>query len=360
MPRPRNARDGEEIVPSKSGFPIFFRKRQNRVLTSNVWSLLSSLSERYLEEAENADAQAYLEQAQEFFTAASSPRIRSKPLLYYYAYLNLAKVFLLHRGRTVPPTAKHGMTETTLNIRNRVRLQGMRVRIFPRNPNQFNLAAEFIHELGEDNVPPIMWIVDLISQLPSIHRTWVRAGDADPLLCPANFTVLKDGVDLWARVAVDTTDDDVVRTIPVVRNRRRFRTCLRHVTAGADDQLWFDTATETGRRRGVDNAILRLARHVAPLSPGFLLTTEGYRYYLPAHEPSIRLPQLAASLVVMYYLGNVTRYRPADYSKIFHKNAWLIGDLLQNEPTQFLYGLASYVAGVDVVVPLAVTKSQVD
>jgi hypothetical protein len=62
----------------------------------------------------------------------------------------------------------------------------------------------------------------------------------------------------------------------------------------------------------------------------------------------------------MYYFGSITRYRPADYTKIYEKHTWLISDFLENEPTQFLYGIASTIAGVDVVVPMAITRSEVE
>src|SRR2546426_5537215 len=152
------------MLADRSSFPSFFWKRTDRVLTSNVWAFLSTVSERELDTSKNADSQAYLEQAQEFFTASSSPHIRSNPLLYYYAFLNLTKVLLLHLGRSVPPAAQHGLAETGLNLRDRVRFEGQVVQIFPRKKSRFNVAAELIHELGGVAQGRKLRVVDLMSQ----------------------------------------------------------------------------------------------------------------------------------------------------------------------------------------------------
>ena len=56
----------------------------------------------------------------------------------------------------------------------------------------------------------------------------------------------------------------------------------------------------------------------------------------------------------MFFLGSVTRYRPYDYDTILGgRYAWLVEEFIATQPTQFLYLLASTLAGVEVVRPLA-------
>ena len=144
------------------------------------------------------------------------------------------------------------------------------------------------------------------------------------------------------------------------RGRRAFKARLARVRSEAQGETWFESDPETGHRRGVDSAIRRLAATLQQVGVSYLLTSEGYRYYLSTHVPRLRLPQLAASFVTMFYFGSITRYRPADSTRIHENHTWLVSDFLENEPTQFLYGVASFIAEIDVVVPLAITRSEVE
>lgn len=85
-----------------------------------------------------------------------------------------------------------------------------------------------------------------------------------------------------------------------------------------------------------------------------ILTPAGYRSYLCAIEPRRRVPPLAAPYAAMFYLGSITRYKPHDFDTIIRGGySWVVGELINTQPTQFLYGLASWLAGVDVVKPYA-------
>ena len=43
------------------------------------------------------------------------PRLASRPLLYYYSFLNLAKVLLLHSGKALPNVLRHGISDPKAN-----------------------------------------------------------------------------------------------------------------------------------------------------------------------------------------------------------------------------------------------------
>jgi hypothetical protein len=59
----------------------------------------------------------------------------------------------------------------------------------------------------------------------------------------------------------------------------------------------------------------------------------------------------------MFYLGSLTRYKPYDFDKIVtHEYAWLVGEFLNTQPIQFLYGLASTLDGIEVVQPYAAAR----
>jgi hypothetical protein len=56
----------------------------------------------------------------------------------------------------------------------------------------------------------------------------------------------------------------------------------------------------------------------------------------------------------MFYLGSLTRYKPADFDKIVtHRYSWMVAEFLETQPVQFIYGIASFLGGVEVVRPFA-------
>ena len=75
---------------------------------------------------------------------------------------------------------------------------------------------------------------------------------------------------------------------------------------------------------------------------------------MPVLEPRQILPPLAAVYAALFYLGSITRYKPDVFDKIIAGGySWVVGELLATQPLQFLYHLASELAGVDVVLPYA-------
>src|SRR5258706_7753518 len=104
----RKARVGTP-VPSSWGFSVFFEtKGRRRILAADVWSCLEHTIRERLGRYQSDRAGAHLWQGHEFYQAAQNPRFDSRPLLYYYAFVNVVKAFLIARGANVPPRAFHG------------------------------------------------------------------------------------------------------------------------------------------------------------------------------------------------------------------------------------------------------------
>ena len=83
-----------------------------------------------------------------------------------------------------------------------------------------------------------------------------------------------------------------------------------------------------------------------------ILTRGGYRHYLSSIEPRLQLPDLAVAYAIAFYFGSVVRYKPDAFKKIVAGGySWLVQEFFASAPNQFLYGLASFLAGVDVIRP---------
>jgi hypothetical protein len=148
--------------------------------------------------------------------------------------------------------------------------------------------------------------------------------------------------------------DKDANAISEVRRRPYFREVLTQKLSPVSDEIWFETQPTTGQRRGIDPAIRRLSVALQTLHLATILTNQGYRYYVCSVSPRDWLPSLAAGYASIFYLGSVTRYKPDDFDKILSGGySWVVGELLATYPLQFVYGLASELAGVDVVRPYA-------
>jgi hypothetical protein len=127
--------------------------------------------------------------------------------------------------------------------------------------------------------------------------------------------------------------------------------------ASDSDESWFETEDLNCKGRAADPAMDKLAASLRSTRLSTILTHQGYRYYWSLASAQDYLPPIATSLAALYYLGSITRYKPADFDKLrAGKYGWLCEELLASQPLQLLYLFASEMTGVDVVRPLAVIE----
>jgi hypothetical protein len=342
------------VRDAPTGFPLYVSKRQPRVVTADVWAYLTHAARDRLPKADETQAAAFVDQAFEFFEAARNPRTGSRPLLYYYSFLNLAKVLLLIRRVPISVAPKHGIRDPKENIKTRLQLQGQRVVLEARRADHAEIFPELVATLGGiANRRRIMRVISLLRQIPGIHRTFCRVTEERPVFLPVKeFVLLSDQGMVFARVTLSRRDADVRATLEGARSRRRFVRTLNQVKSPEDEALWFETNGIAGARNARDRALRQIAERLQKVGVWPILTRPGYRYYLATIPPSDVLPPLATIYAVMFYLGSITRYKPYDFDRIVSRQyAWLVSEFLRTQPNQFLYCLASHVAGVDVVPP---------
>lgn len=160
---------------------------------------------------------------------------------------------------------------------------------------------------------------------------------------------------MWTRCVIDRGEREASAILRAVSRQRTFRRTFRQVHTPDAGRTCFETSADPGQRRGVDRALAKQAVRIRKLGVWVILTDKGYRYYLGDFPPLERLPQLASIYAVMFYLGSITRYKPYDFDRIVEgRYGWLVGEFLATQPQQFLYLLASTMAGTDVVQPWAV------
>jgi hypothetical protein len=340
-----------------AAFPLFCDGRKPSVVTADPWSFLRHLSATKLPRGKEGRALAYLDQARDFFEAAGNPRLGSKPLLYYYAFLNLAKVALVIRGVPLPQKIQHGISDPRANSKQQIRFSGQSVQWVGRAQDHSQLFPELLAMLHGQAIPAGQRsIKSLLRQIPTIHRTFSLVTEESNAFLPIrDISVRHSGGEIWARVTIRRAGAETGNNLDRVSRRQAFHRLLTRVRSDDAAEVWFETQPVKGAKRGIDNGIRDLSKQLEPLGLTTILTGQGYRLYLTDIAPSQRLPQLAAVYAVMFYLGSITRYRPHDFERIVHGGeSWIVGEFFSTQPNQVLHILCSFLAGRAVHRPYAV------
>lgn len=370
LPKPRA---GTPLQTSPPGYPTFFSgKRRPRVIASDIWSFLLHYVdvESGLPQKDKDKALAYTNQAFEFYEAASSPRFGSRPLLYYYAYLNVTKAFLTARRVPLPPRARHGISDPKANVKQRLRLEGQAITVENAAADHSAILPEFIASLSPTRgLGRSYRVLDLLAQVPSIHRAYQTVQSAKsssrlgkqwnqgPCFAPIRrFDLLSAGSQIWTVARLDASSDDASLVAPKLEAMRGFRATFTRVEPRVAGEIWYESTPLARGRRSLDPCISALAERIRQLGVWTVLTRDGYRPYLGAVPESKRVNQLVSTYAIMFYLGSITRYKPYDYDTILEgRYAWVVDEFLATQPVQFLYCLASVLVGAEVVRPFAVT-----
>lgn len=100
----------------KYGFPLFSRSSDiitigsSKTIISDVWAFWDYLIKKH--NKDKAFLFSLLQQAKNFYEVAEKSEFKSKPLLYYYSFLNFSKI-LIHLENSFPVTQNynHGIGE---------------------------------------------------------------------------------------------------------------------------------------------------------------------------------------------------------------------------------------------------------
>lgn len=191
----------------------------------------------------------------------------------------------------------------------------------------------------------------LFNQILVGHRLFTTLTEEDERFVEiSSIPFLKDSFkkEIWAQIRVPRNSlsrlgyaNQALLTVPNMRPIWRLR-------QQEDDQVVYELSrpvSYTGRPSDVVRAV---AAKVMPFVWASVSTAAPYRrYYLyKATGISPILPQMASIYAGFYYLGSLTRYRPANFRALVddRKIGPSIVEFLQNQPMQFLYLLASQFA----------------
>lgn len=355
MPRPPDPTPAGPLEAGYAfGFPLWTPRRggERRVLVSDPWGYV-----RYELSANGSTRSrqvlAFWEQAEDFYTAAAESRPAARPLLYYYAFMNIVKAFLIHRGRGPKASEVHGIRhERPSNQASQLQTQKLIVGDLG-SATKTAIFAEFSQELGHTlRNNQSMKVGDVVGQIVGVHRAWmsVTGHDSDFVTAEVDLRKARDAQRVFASISFSAREKDLAER---VASRANWTRVASPSTPGL---IHFETKKLGLAGTSYQESVTSLANGLRKLGMHLMLTEhDGYRIYfsdLGAKEAA-RLPQLLSMYAFMFFLGSITRYRPYDFDRyVAGKWGWLVNEFLNSQPAQFVYLMTSEIVGKEVVIPL--------
>jgi hypothetical protein len=167
--------------------------------------------------------------------------------------------------------------------------------------------------------------------------------------------------ELWVIIWVRRSEFPDSRSLGQLRSRSYFSGFFAQVEADEDHKgcVPFESKP-VSYGRSPHEALPEIGRKCTTAGVVSILTPNGYRYYLSNFQPTIRVCQLLASYMAMFYFGSVARYRPAEYEKMLAgRFGWAIEEFLATQAHQFVYLAANALLKSEVVAPWALRSSEI-
>lgn len=314
--------------------------RTQRVLCSDPWDFVAL----WLKKEHKKEALFYWDQARSFYEASLQLPELSSPLTSYYCFLNATKALLQSRGQ--PFTESHGVGGRSRGGRASLANEIVDFQGGGILPALCKYLAE------PDNAGKDFTLQDLLWQMPFVHRSYcLTYKGATELYIPLinNCFMRKDGSkEAWFQAEVDRryVNAHTERMIKpgfeifeeddryCIRRKRRFKWSGRDIESSVAQ---FSVYHKQIRRR------------IVPI-----YSSEN-RWYLKksvsGHDKIVN-SQLVLIFAAMHRLSELSRYDPLSFSAHFNVNHnWLLSEFIRMAPTQFVYGMASEITGLEFVRP---------
>lgn len=313
-----------------------------------------------------SEMSAYIDQAENFYKSAQSSNYRSAALLYYYAFLNLTKVYiLLNKPSTVNKTFRHGIYRKTKSgklIDRSFQVQqssGNQVMVFNELYNleygsslPINKSISFEHTLGY-----ISDVTDETTKLLKRQSAKVHPSKAYVFLDKATnkcWTVLATPNTFYPanyKTAFSNFENSFKRYNPgslslqfsfeMTNNQSKEYNFSQSVEEY--DVLPSGAIATWETQRHIDDTIGHYHQdYIYDGTMSFSITDPLRKnWQVPFNEP-------LAVYSTMFYLSEVVRYSPGEFNTNFAPNTkegWLIKNFIESSPYACLVYLVSKITG---------------
>jgi hypothetical protein len=378
MPIVAKARKGTRIKVLQRPLPFSFwpmyrtTRRyglQSTVFALDPWTLIRASINRRCPSASSAEALSSLEQAQDFYKAATTAGIiASRPLLLYYCFMNLMKAYALTTEQQLSfDKAHHGLAERLRPPNREFESAFLHAHKSPNaRTGALNLFDELFKALSGTGLAAEQEF-DLPVLLPQVvpgHRLWAEAMNVSERFIAIHdirFSENPDTKEIW--LSLDIFADDLTRLgvahsrlLAETRLAGRFRKVETTDKVQGRKLIRFEQLKARTYTHRASDAVPNLVADIKPFLWATVASVQPYRryyvYLAPISEHPQILPQLLSIYAITYYLGSITRYRPHHFDAIIGGPMGpRIEEFISGQPPQFIYLVASEFAEQEVTKP---------
>ncbi len=352
-------------VEIKYGFPIFSRDKSTAYLVKNgnvyvsdIWSFWNYIikvqgkKDNVKQNQRTNFLRTLLEQAHYFYISAEQAPFKAKPLLYYYAFMNIAKV-VINIDSYIGTTKDyyHGI-ECHWEDVEKLSDAEIQLKNFNGSPTKLSVSYQFMKIVGTINAGQQWpWTCNVLSELFSscvgIHRAYAEVGNQkESFFRLDNIELNKEGKRLIFTAEIHDCSNKNVLML-----RKRYGNNITEIKDekgiltgkyGWAEEITMKSNTSTRAD------YYRLSELIKNKGIWYLWNNKETISYVSPN--AILQPPESIIYNIMFFLGSIARYQPYKFEELLSdREHWMIGEFLQTQPKQFLYLVTSKIIGTGIL-----------
>lgn len=330
-------------IEKKYGFPVFCGIKDNvylgnskKLIISDIWSFWDYVIKK--KGFEQPFMCSLLEQAKHFYETAETSPMKSRPLLYYYSFLNLAKVMInIEKEYGASIRYMHGIKEDNQN-----HFHDSNIIINPIKNSVINVSVELIEVFDREIISSnrTINVKSYLSQCVGIHRAYSEIYKKPETLFKLGRILLykKRGKILGIKSEVQCLPKNLSNL-----------TALGYNIVTEDNKYYWIEEIVRPSSAVTRNDFYNLSNILKSKGIWYYIGNSGYTYYISTNIVSRYKPEIII-YNTMFYLGSITRYNPYLFDKMFSDNEqWMVSEFLTTQPKQFLYLATAKILGQSIL-----------
>lgn len=332
-------------IEMKYGFPLFSTPsslvslgKNEKIVISDIWAFWDYVIKKVSKHSKKEEfLKSLLEQAKHFYITAEKSPVKSQPLLYYYSFLNLAKIMINLSGRHGPRKMyMHGINEKHNNkfIHSTITKQKQKQQI-----------VQVAHELVSIFDPSITLedetinVSKILNHCVGVHRAYSEIYNQKEVFYKLiKHKLYKNGKELIFKAELQCTPTDMASLI-----------ARGYSIAQEETGIYYTVKTTMSKYSPTRKDYADLSKKIHSNGIWYFIGSPGYTMYI-SNSSVGRYSQESIIYLVMFYLGSITRYHPYMFDEIFSdKEQWLMSEFLNTQPKQFLYLATARILGQSVL-----------
>jgi hypothetical protein len=329
----------------KYGFPLFAIPssivslgKNEKIVISDIWAFWDYVIKKTSSERKEADfLKSLLEQAKHFYLTAEASPVKSQPLLFYYSFLNFAKILINLTTKHGPRKMyMHGINENHKNKFNHSTITKQ------KKKNEIVQVAHELTSIFDRNIAVgdvTIGVKDLLNHCVGVHRAYSEIyAQQEVFFRIDGHSLHRNGKNLIFRAKV--------KCAPA--NLQSLRDC-GYTISQEEEEIYVTDSVAMQSYTPTRKDYAALSAKIQNSGIWYFIGNKGYTMYI-SNSTTGRYSQESIIYMVMFYLGSITRYHPYMFDEIFSdKEQWLMSEFLSTQPKQFLYLATARVLGQSVL-----------